>query len=66
MDIDHNIFAALVKNKHGEHFVNARKVEGKIFYQFALSDKNETIFGLRDLTYSDKIQTIKKMSVDLL
>lgn len=38
-------FAALVKNKTGKFFVNAREMEGgKIFYQHALSKHLENVF----------------------
>jgi hypothetical protein len=61
-----NVFAALVKNKHGFHFVNCSDIDGRKFYQFALSENYEKLFGLHGLKYSEQLEMIKKYGEEFL
>lgn len=58
-DKNKKVFAALIKNKHGFHFVNCGEHNGRKFYQFALSENHEKLFGLYGLGYSQQIEKIK-------
>lgn len=59
MDMQGNIFAALVCNGDFNGFVNATKREnGKVFYQFGISTKGAELFGIPE-GYLDSIEYAK-------
>lgn len=46
LDMQGEIFAAVIVNNAFSGIVNARKLNGKVFYQFAASEKNEKLLGV--------------------
>lgn len=48
MDMHKNVFAAVVINKHDfKGIVNAKRLDnGKVFYQYGLSDENKKLLGV--------------------
>ena len=52
------IFAALVCNENFCSFVNASEREGKIFYQYDISDTGKKLFGIPE-GYLDSIEYAK-------
>lgn len=58
MDMQGNIFAALVCNGDFNGFVNATKRGNGVFYQFDISDTGKKLFGIPD-GYLDSIEYAK-------
>lgn len=65
MDMQKNPIAALVRNKNGNFLVNCGTCEGKYFYQFALSDHLEPLFGVPD-GYIAGIEYVNSLAKQLL
>lgn len=59
-DMQGKVFAALIKNKHGCHFVNAGVYDGKTRYQFAMSSQYEKLFGFPE-KWSEQLEYIKAL-----
>jgi len=52
-DMQNNLFACLVHNRHGEKFfVSASLKNGKPYYMFALSTKDEQFLGFNDISFT--------------
>lgn len=62
LDMQKQPFAHLTRNKHKETiFGNARSLDGKVFYQAALSTRNESIFGLAGLGYLAQLDAAENL-----
>jgi hypothetical protein len=53
------VFAALVKNKHGYHLVSCQLVGSKPRYMYSLSDAAAKLFRLDGLNYSQQKEKIE-------
>ena len=61
-DIQKKPFAALVKQGTNSFLVNCREVTGgQIFYQFALGENYESIFGLNGLGYTAQNELVENL-----
>lgn len=66
-DMQGDIFAALVRNKHGNHLVSTTRLEdGKIFYMYGLATSAESVFFPAGLGYMAKKDSIDNMVNELL
>lgn len=46
MDMQHNIFAAVICTPNFQGIVNARKIDNKVFYQYAASEQTDSLLGV--------------------
>lgn len=65
-NMQHRVFAALVRNSHGVFLVNCDNYTGKYRYQFALAEEYESLFGLSGLGYSAQNERVKTLANELL
>jgi hypothetical protein len=61
-DLSGNLFASLVKNKHGETLlVSSTNTEQGVFYSFALCTDDEERLGISKLSYSEETELVKNL-----
>ena len=54
------IFAAIICNQNFVGLVNAREINGKVYYQYAASSQNEKLFGIPE-KYSEQSEYVKNI-----
>ena len=65
MDAQKEPFAALVRNRDGAHLVNCAEIDGRLRYQFGLSDHHADTLGIPH-GYMDGRNAIDAMAGELL
>ena len=65
-DKDHKPMAALVRNRHGSHFVGCSKTEHGIRYMYSMDSLSERLFGMDEMGYMDQMEFIDGLTEQLI
>ena len=65
-DKDHKPIAALVRNRHGSHFVGCSKTEQGIRYMYSMDSLSEKLFGMDKMGYMESMEFIERLTKDNL